>query len=184
MKQTFIISGMYFTETPENNKFRHEMLREALKKAEFEDAVEGRGYAAGFEEKIFVLTSNHGFNSEEWDMLGTLALAYGQDYLLFIENDVCYQVDPLTLDRKRLGIWWKAGKGCPEPVMEKIRNGWSGWKDGAFTYYSGNLYGLHTDQELAEYSPGIDLIKEGADLESRLASKLESDAHKARTYPY
>lgn len=174
-----IIIGAQIPEGTLINKYRHQMLGKALERCQLEGATAGLGVSGGFKENIWVLTSMTGWTTEEWDMIGTLAIAFEQDYFLYIENDLCYQVDPLTLSRVYRGIWWRVGKGTPSPVMEAIIKGTSGKEGGAYSYYNGRYYGLHKAEDLGEnyaYELAAGPYMHG--------NKLEADAHKARTYPY
>jgi hypothetical protein len=194
------------------NKYRHQMLGKALERCELEGAVEGIGYAACFKEEIWVYQTEF-LNSEEWDMLGTLAIAFDQDYFLYIENDVCYQVDPLSLNRTHLGIWWRATVNTPTPVMDAIGDGMLEKAEGAYTYYGADYYGLHKDEDIGEAyqsylngepyplcgnwrGSGEDLAKAGEELEAELdgtdvaagpymeGTKIEKDASTARNIKY
>jgi len=172
-----VIIGAMTPATPIENYYRHQMLRDFLQKHCQHETAEVIGSDGEFNESAMMILQT--MQSEQrWDYIN-IARLFNQDYILMVENDRVYSISCKDAVSTYLGIWWDIDcPSCPGTVVEAVTN------EHKFTQIlaSGQTWGIQTPEMARKWAAWCAESVKPSFLGGR--SKIENDAHLARTYPY
>jgi len=173
-----VIIGAMTVHTPIENYYRHTLLAEFLDKWCPAESVKVTGNNGKFLESAVMLVDLKPTPEQKWELIN-LARLFNQDYILVVENDQAYEIDAIYGKSKYIGVWWDIDDpSCPGTVIEAVH-------DGYYTQVqaTGQTWGAQTPEMALEWTAQcIDENTRPTFLGGR--SKIEHDAHLARTYPY
>jgi len=176
-----VIIGAMTKETPIENYYRHQLLSAFLDKYCPAETLQVTGNNGEFLESAVMLVNLPLTEDQKWDFIN-IARLFTQDYILLVENDKAYEISCKSGTPKYIGVWWDIDDpSCPGTVIDAIQ-------DGYFTQVqnTGQTWGIQTPEMAKEWTERLQGIARINQPDDNLLypSKLERDAHLARTYPY
>jgi len=176
-----LIIGAMTEETPIENYYRHQLLKNFLAKWSAAETVEVVGSDGTFNEQSIMVMINSITSEQKWDFIN-FARMFEQKYIVLVENDKVYEINCNNGDTRYLGVWWDIDDpSCPGTVVEVVQ-------EGKYTqvFNTGQTWGIQTPEMATEWAKQLQGIARINQPDDNLLypSKLERDAHLARTYPY